>query len=224
MKPRGITGSVVLFFCMFICINAAAQKTEVYKIEYGVIITSTSSEDMLDNDGEPMISAYVNQERIRVEENGYSPSVQVSNLTDSISFQYFTDLKLAQQVPLVTPKISINPFSEDQDMWDSSQMELILMNETTVIAGYECHLAQFSLGQSDEILVWYVKGLPQLFWADYDYLQRVPGLPLKIISNIKESNFNFGIVATSVEKAQIDVSFFGVPADYKIQSSEKQNE
>ena len=223
MEPQQITASLILIFCMFTCINVAAQKTEAYKIEYGVVLSHTSLQDTFANDRKSMITAYVNQKQIHVDERGYSPYVQISDLTDSISFKYFTDLdssKLALRVPLVMPKLSIDPFSEEQDLWDSSQMALILSDETTIVSGYECHLARFSLGKSNEVLVWYVKGLPQLFWADYDYLQRVPGLPLKITTNDKESNFSIGIAALSVEKTQVDVSLFKVPVEYKILSSE----
>src|SRR5699024_12458331 len=100
-------------------------------------------------DRKSMITAYVNQKQIHVDERGYSPYVQISDLTDSISFKYFTDLdssKLALRVPLVMPKLSINPFSEEEDLWASSQMALILSDETNIVSGYERHLARVSLG------------------------------------------------------------------------------
>jgi len=215
-------------------IKSQAQTTlSIYKVTYGLSLDDTDKPmaalveamTLLHKDS-TYIKAYVSTEKIRVEEyGGLSPFVQISDLTDSVSYKLFDDKnasssmkKVALRVPLATPKISVDVFAEDPAIFTSEEMELVLSDETEVIKNYTCHLARFILNESAEIHVWYVKDLPQLFWDEYDYLQKVPGLPLKIVSNSSDSKFDVGIVATSIEKIQVDTSLFEVPPDYTIQS------
>lgn len=219
MKRRQKTDSLVLFFCIFFGVNVAAQtKTEGYKIDYRVYLSGSDSTtaELQDamvfwNETEPFNRAYVTTKKIRVEQNGRMPYVQIVNFIDNTSFKYWSQTdstKIVQEKNALKPQISFDPFSEEPYV---DAMTLTLTDNTQVIAGYPCSLARFSFGKDVEFLVWYVKDLPRLFFGKHDFLKKIPGLPLKITASTKEADFEFGIMATSVEKLKIDTSLFDAP-------------
>lgn len=212
---------MLLLVCFGFSKVLAQKKMEVYQVEFSVFISDDFIKDLLDKDSAVIVKAYVNKEKIRVEESEHQHSVQISDLKDSISYRYFTDkdsTKTARRVPLADFRAYFREDPDDVKMKTDEKIKMTLSEQTEAIAGYSCHLARFSLNSTSELLVWYVKGLPQLFWGEHEYLKRVPGLPLKIIGTKKGSGTAFGIIASSVQKVKVDPCLFEVPADYKIQS------
>ncbi|RQP16520.1 MAG: hypothetical protein EAS52_11590 [Parapedobacter sp.] len=198
----------------------APTKTEDYKIDYRVYLSGSDSATVelqgamvLWDEIKPFIRAYVTTEKIRVESNGYPSFVQIVNFADNTSFRYRTQMdstKTVERKDAIIPQISFDPFSEEPFV---DAMTLTLTDDTQTIAGYPCNLARFVFGKDMEFLVWYVKDLPKLFFGKHDFLKKIPGLPLKITVSTKETDFEFGIMATSVEKQKIDPSLFDLPEE-----------
>src|SRR5690606_4945490 len=118
--------------------------------------------------------------------------------------------KTVQLKKATEPQLSFDPFSEEPFV---DSMRVILTDESQTIAGYTCSLARLYIGTDIELLIWYVKDLPRLYFGKDDFLKEVPGLPLKITVRYKEHDFKFGIVATIVEKQKIDPSLFDLPEE-----------
>ena len=198
---------------------AAQSQSEGYKIDYRVYLSGSDSATaelqgamVLWDEIKPFIRAYVTTEKIRVD--NYRPSwTQIVNITDGACFRYWTEIDSTKTVRLkdaTEPQLSFDPFSEEPFV---DAMELTLTDDTQTIAGYPCNLARFAFGKDMEFLVWYVKDLPKLFFGKHDFLKKIPGLPLKITVSTKETDFEFGIMATSVEKQKIDPSLFDLPEE-----------
>ncbi|MFT4205430.1 MAG: WG repeat-containing protein [Chitinophagaceae bacterium] len=236
-KTKYIVYSIIALF-FFAAFRLSAQtEIKAWKVEYeiGVSQNDTLMTELLgalsglDKD-KPAIRAYVSPEKIRVEQNGLSPYVQVGNLKDSISYKFpltidsvFNSQKIAYKVPLATPKMGFGSL-DDTSVFLSSDLKMTLSDETQTILGKTCNLAKFDLLGKGELWVWYAKGLPKLYWGEYDYLEQVPGLLLKIESHIPQSNFDFGITAKSLEEVSVDPSIFEVPEDYKLEDLYSVNE
>ncbi len=235
MRPMTKISYWIPIFLFLMHFELSAQsKINAWKVEYEMSYSGKDSVMMalieamtILNENEPIIRAYVTFEKLRVEQYNLNPYVQVSNLKDSVSFKYMTKTdddfnqeKLAYEVPLAEPKINVDYLSDNEDpsIFISSDLVMTLSDETQTIAGNLCNLARFKLDDSNEILVWYVKDLPQLFWGEYDYLEKVPGLPLKIESSITDSRFNIGVEANSLEKVMVEPSIFEVPEHYIFKS------
>lgn len=198
---------------------AAQSQSEGYKIDYRVYLSGSDSATaelqgamVLWDEIKPFIRAYVTTEKIRVD--NYRPSwTQIVNVADGACFRYWTEIDSTKTVRLkdaTEPQLSFDPFSEEPFV---DAMELTLTDDTQTIAGYPCNLARFAFGKDMEFLVWYVKDLPKLFFGKHDFLKKIPGLPLKITVSTKETDFEFGIMATSVEKQKIDPSLFDLPEE-----------
>lgn len=199
---------------------AAKPKNEGYKIDYRVYLSGSdaATAELQDakvfwNEIKPFIRAYVTKEKIRVEQNGTQPYVQIVNFTDSTSIKYWKQVDSTKTVQLkkaTEPQQSFDPFSEEPYV---DAMTLTLRDSTQVIAGYPCSLARLYFGKDVEFQIWYVKDLPRLYFGKHDFLKKIPGLPLKITANTKKTDFGFGIMATSVEQLKIDTTLFDVPDD-----------
>lgn len=227
-----ISCSVLVFFIFAHFELSAQSKINAWKVEYEMsfsgkdsVMTALIGAMAILNENEPAIRAYVTSEKLRVEQYNLNPYVQVSNLKDSVAYKYmietdddFNQEKVAYKVPLTEPKIIVNYLSDNDEpsIFVSSDLVMGLSDETQTIAGNLCNLARFKLDGSNEILVWYIKGLPQLFWGEYDYLEKVPGLPLKIESNITNNSFNVGIEVNSLEEVMVEPTIFEVPEEYII--------
>src|SRR5690606_8262850 len=199
---------------------AVQSKTEGYKIDYRVYLSGSDSATaelqgamVFWDEIKPFIRAYVTTEKIRVEQNGTQPYVQIVNFTDSTSFRYWTQvdsIKTVQLKEATEPQLSFDPFSEEPYV---DAMTLTLTDSTQIIAGYPCTLARLYFGKDVEYQIWYVKDLPRLYFGKHDFLKKIPGLPLKITANTKKTDFGFGIVASSVEKQKTDPSLFDLPEE-----------
>jgi len=97
-----------------------------------------------------------------------------------------------------------------------NDMELELTDDVQIIEGRTCHLACFKVDNENEIWVCYDKSLPQLFFGEYDYLERVPGLPLKIVNKSHTGNMEGGVVANKVEFVKVKPSIFELPEGFKL--------
>lgn len=199
---------------------AAQPKNEGYKIDYRVYLSGSDSATaelqgamVFWDEIKPFIRAYVTTEKIRVEQNGAQPYVQIVNFTDSTSFRYWMQVDSTKTVQLkkaTEPQLSFDPFSEEPYV---DAMTLTLTDSTQIIAGYPCTLARLYFGKDVEFQIWYVKDLPRLYFGKHDFLKKIPGLPLKITANTKKTDFGFGIMATIVEKQKIDPSLFDLPEE-----------
>ncbi|MGB6083382.1 hypothetical protein [Moheibacter sp.] len=219
MKQRQNIFHFFIFFSLFFSSEKmiAQNKLEVYQVNYRFHLTSTDSVDkevtaaiQMLNEAGPAIKVYTNEEKTKMEDHSKSPFVQVTNWADSTSFKYFTrfdSLKVKERISLTVPEY----FQE---------MKISFPEETQVISGYTCNLARLSWDKPDadmEILIWYVKGLPKIFFSEYEFLLSIPGLPLKVIAKgINENDFEYGLEVLSIEKRVVESSFFEVPEEYRI--------
>lgn len=199
---------------------AAQSKNEGYKIDYRVHLSGSDSATAelreavaVWNKNGPYTSAFVTKEKIRVDNYSYPSWTQIVNVADGACFRYWTEIdstKIIRLKDATEPQLSFYPFSEEPFV---DSMRVILTDESQTIAGYTCSLARLYIGTDIELLIWYVKDLPRLYFGKDDFLKEVPGLPLKITVRYKEHDFKFGIVATIVEKQKIDPSLFDLPEE-----------
>src|SRR5690606_28458334 len=81
-----------------------------------------------------------------------------------------------------------------------------------IIAGYRCELAKVPSKNEDNdamIEVWYAKEIPNIYWADLNFLRALPGAALSII--VKGN----GYVAKDIETMQLPISDFEIPEYFK---------
>jgi len=169
-------------------------------------------------DGEPLLQIYANKQAIRVEQKGISRSVQISNLIDSTSFLLDSASSTAYRVPLASPKIDTRFVGDSMVVVSSQDAEIQFTDDTSHIAGFACKKAFMSIKvgkMTQNITIWYAPELPQVFWGEYDYLERIPGLALKI--STETQGMDMGIVATTVKEDELDEEFFSLPPSYKVE-------
>lgn len=169
-------------------------------------------------EGEALIKAYVTEQAMRVEQGGLIHSIQISNLLDSTSYNLYAATKTAYRVPLASPKISTDMVGDSLMVVSSADAKIRFTDDTMKIAGYLCKKALMGVSVGDtsqDVNIWYAEGLPKLFWGEYDYLEEIPGLAMKI--STQTAGMGLGVKVSSVEEALVDDTLFNVPADYTIE-------
>lgn len=169
-------------------------------------------------EGRPLLKAYVTSNNMRVEQGGLLSSVQVSNLTDSTSYTLDSSSKIAYRVPLASPKISTEMVGDSLVVVSSADGKLRFTDDTITIANYICKKALMSISMGDntqDIIIWYAENLPKLFWGEYDYLENIPGLPMKV--STLTHGMEVGIKVTSLSEELVDDALFRVPANYTVE-------
>lgn len=223
-----------IFYCICILSLCFSQKAkaqneiDAIKVEYIVTFENEDKEigyllaEMFDGNN-TALRAYVTKDYLRIEEYGFAENIQIIDIQDSTSFVYLPSeiasggQKIAYATSPTVPKIV---FSDDLNtepvIVSGDDMELELTDDVQIIEGRTCHLARFKVDKENEIWVWYDKSLPQLFFGEYDYLERVPGLPLKIVNKSHAGNLEGGVVANKVEFVKVNSSIFELPEGFKL--------
>src|SRR5690606_4815062 len=137
-------------------------------------------------EGEPLLKAYVTANKMRIEQKGIVSSVQISNLEDSISYNLYAETETAYRTALATPKVSTEMKGDSMIVVSSADGKLRFSDETMEIHGFSCKKAILEMNVGDvkqDMTIWYAEKLPKLFWGEYDYLEKIPGMALKISTN-----------------------------------------
>jgi len=169
-------------------------------------------------EGKPLLKAYVTSSNMRVEQGGLLSSVQLSNLTDSISYTLDSSSKTAYRVPLASPKVSAEMVGDSLVVVSSADGKIRFTDDTTTIAGHVCRKALMAMEVGDntqDIIIWYAENLPKLFWGEYDYLEKIPGLTMKV--STLTHGMEVGMKVTSLSEELVDDELFNVPADYTME-------
>ncbi|GAA4803340.1 hypothetical protein GCM10023231_35420 [Olivibacter ginsenosidimutans] len=166
----------------------------------------------------PLLEAYISDKHIRVEQGGIFSTIQVSNLNDSTSYRLDTASKVAYRIPLASPKISSEMVGDSLVVTSTADRKIHLTEDTMTIAGYVCKKAIMEVAVGEEapqITIWYAENLPKLFWGEYDYLEDIPGLTMKV--STKANGMDVGIKVGSVKETLVDNQIFEIPSDYTVE-------
>lgn len=171
---------------------------------------SGSSEDR------PPLTCYVNENYLRIEQNGLGGGITLADKRDTSSYSLDTLNKTAIRYPAEIPNLQTQVDGDSLVVISSDDFKMELKNETMTIAGQLCRKAIFTNPEQGEqtITVWYAAALPRLYWQKYSYLKNIPGCALSIGTVSK--GLNVGIKAGKIEKVNTSESFFQPPADYEI--------
>ena len=209
-----------------------SNEEEAYHVAYGIDFGSPSAEAetaetlaLLEmakalsgiEDGKPALSAWFTPHKLRVEQSGLGGFIQLSNQTTERSFLLDTLSQTATEVPLATPKVYTDYVGDSLIFISSADAEIVFTEEQQTIAGYTCKKALLHMAAGDavgDVSIWYTEELPQLYWGEYDYLERIPGLALKITA--ETNGMEIGIVATEIKKVMVTADWFDVPDGYTV--------
>ncbi|MDM8177343.1 MULTISPECIES: WG repeat-containing protein [Olivibacter] len=240
---RGLFLLVGLFFCPIGFNSVQAQeikKVKAWVVGYDIAFdmprkdseTMTEEEQQMvammelgkamsgAKEGEPLLKAYVTANKMRIEQKGIVSSVQISNLEDSISYNLYAETETAYRTALATPKVSTEMKGDSMIVVSSADGKLRFSDETMEIHGFSCKKAILEMNVGDvkqDMTIWYAEKLPKLFWGEYDYLEKIPGMALKISTNT--NGMDVGIKAASVKEELVDDTLFTIPAHYTIEDS-----
>ncbi len=237
MKQNVLSDKIVLALlaalgAFSMCLAQSTDQVNAYKIAYEMAYGTPGDDDLDEetaalmelvaalsgtDDGQPVISAWVTPTKIRVEQRGLGGFVQVSDVPSETAFLLDTASLVATRVPLASPNIYTDYVGDSLVVVTSADAEVVFTDEVRTVAGYPCKQALLQIsaeGTTQQIVVWYTEALPPLYWGEYDYLERIPGLALKIGTDA--TGAEIGIEASSVEQVMVDAAWFEVPDDYTL--------
>src|SRR5690606_24646662 len=220
--------TTLLLICLLGCASLFAQQ-KTYKVDYSFFVSdeikninldSETDQDKRDlamialiasmfaEEGKPIIQLWTNDDFLRIETQGpMENNIQITNKTTGESYTLYPD----QEEYMVTPEISDKILNMGEELQLASELPLkFIANETKVIAGKTCKLAQIEFGaEVGHINVWYSEEVPTAYWGDYPYLKELPGAALEVISQ------GVGIQALSVTEST-DADLFVIPEHYSL--------
>ncbi|WP_336836248.1 WG repeat-containing protein [Sphingobacterium siyangense] len=89
-------------------------------------------------------------------------------------------------------------------------------NQTKMIAGYPCKLAQVEIPISEDndenstLSIWYSDKLPATYWEGFDLFKKIPGAVLQLTTPV-----GMDMIAQNIADSQLDDKDFIVPEDYE---------
>jgi GLPGLI family protein len=89
-------------------------------------------------------------------------------------------------------------------------------NQTKMIAGYPCKLAQVEIPISEDndenstLSIWYSDKLPATYWEGFDLFKKIPGAVLQLTTPL-----GMDMIAQNIADSQLDDKDFIVPEDYE---------
>src|SRR5690606_9063814 len=193
--------TTLLLMCLLGCASLFAQQ-KTYKVDYSFFVSdeikninldSETDQDKRDlamialiasmfaEEGKPIIQLWTNDEFLRIETQGpMENNIQITNKTTGESYTLYPD----QEEYMVTPEISDKILNMGEELQLASELPLkFIANETKVIAGKTCKLAQIEFGaEVGHINVWYSEEVPTAYWGDYPCLTELPGAEREVIS------------------------------------------
>lgn len=184
------------------CIATFAQTHKAFRIDYHIFGPAEDGENAND---EPVITAWVNNDFIKIQPLGEDPTIILHTKRDKKTV--FMNA-LQQQYILVDPELIASATANDYPI-------TFVKGQQKEIAGYTCKLAQVSINDTEEedtptiIDVWYTEKLPNLYWGDFEYLEKIPGAMLSI--SVEGNGFR----AQNVQAEEVAASEFTIPEDYE---------
>jgi GLPGLI family protein len=190
--------------------GAAADSLQLFALAMMEAMSSRKNND-------PSLRGYVTTRKIRVETNGFSPSVELGDKTTGKAYVFTRNNKTAYQVQLARPKLLNLPPNDSLVVITADDCAINLLPDTCTIAGLHCKKAVvrvIPLPGEQLIQVWYAPELPALYWGEYNYLKKIPGCALAI--QTESNGMLAGIKAATVKKIQVEAARFELPAGYSV--------
>ncbi|WP_333863145.1 WG repeat-containing protein [Sphingobacterium sp.] len=178
-----------------------AQVSKAFKINYAILYSTEQTDDVQEAPVS-IYEAYVNKDKIKV----------VSTSGDSEE-SVFLVKKNEEQSVILYPGLAKYVVKENE----LSPHEIKLIpNQTKIIAGYPCKLAQIEIPVSEDneenstLSIWYSDKLPATYWEGFELFKKIPGAVLQLTTPL-----GMNMVAQSVVDSQLDEKDFIVPEDYE---------
>jgi len=178
-----------------------AQISKAFKINYAIVYSTEQTDDAQETPVS-IYEAYVNKDKIKV----------VSTSGDSEE-SVFLVKKNEEQSVILYPGLAKYVVKENE----LSPYEIkLISNQTKIIAGYPCKLAQIEIpvsGDNDEngtLSIWYSDKLPSTYWEGFELFKKVPGAVLQLTTPL-----GMNMIAQSAADSQLEEKDFIIPEDYE---------
>ncbi|WP_294350350.1 WG repeat-containing protein [uncultured Sphingobacterium sp.] len=178
-----------------------AQINKAFKINYAITYAVDPSEKV---QAAPVsvYEAYVNNDKIKV----------ISASGDSEE-SIFLLKKNEEQSIILYPALTKYVVKENAR---SPHAIKFVPNQTKMIAGYPCKLAQVEMPISEDndenstLSIWYSDKLPATYWEGFDLFKKIPGAVLQLTTPL-----GMDMIAQNIADSQLDDKDFIVPEDYE---------
>lgn len=178
-----------------------AQINKAFKINYAITYAVDPSEKV---QAAPVsvYEAYVNNDKIKV----------ISASGDSEE-SIFLLKKNEEQSIILYPALAKYVVKENAR---SPHAIKFVPNQTKMIAGYPCKLAQVEMPISEDndenstLSIWYSDKLPATYWEGFDLFKKIPGAVLQLTTPL-----GMDMIAQNIADSQLDDKDFIVPEDYE---------
>ncbi|WP_293957553.1 MULTISPECIES: WG repeat-containing protein [unclassified Sphingobacterium] len=178
-----------------------AQINKAFKINYAITYAVDPSEKV---QAAPVsvYEAYVNNDKIKV----------ISASGDSEE-SIFLLKKNEEQSIILYPALAKYVVKENAR---SPHAIKLVPNQTKMIAGYPCKLAQVEMPISEDndenstLSIWYSDKLPATYWEGFDLFKKIPGAVLQLTTPL-----GMDMIAQNIADSQLDDKDFIVPEDYE---------
>jgi hypothetical protein len=178
-----------------------AQVNKAFKINYAIVYSTEQTDDVQEAPVS-IYEAYVNKDKIKV----------VTTSGDSEE-SVFLVKKNEEQSVILYPGLSKYVVKEDEL---SPHAIKLIPNQTKIIAGYPCKLAQIEIHVSENseenstLSIWYSDKLPATYWEGFELFKKIPGAVLQLTTPL-----GMNMIAQSIADSQLDDKDFIVPEDYE---------
>jgi hypothetical protein len=178
-------------------LSALAQSNKFFRIDYG--IKSGESDAQMDD---TQLRAWVNQDYMRI---AYTQDESHIEIKDKKKIKSFILVPNSQEYLIL----------QDGTKNDYSDVQIEYVNgQEKNIAGYTCKLAIINIGTDEEsgeevkLAVYYTEQIPNLSWAEFNFLETLPGAPLSITVS------GDGYIAQKIDSEELAQELFEIPESY----------
>ncbi len=178
-----------------------AQVNKAFKINYAITYAIDATGEAQESPVS-VYEAYVNNDKIKV----------ISTTGDSAE-SIFLIQKNEEKSIILYPGLA--KYSVKDNELSPHTIKLV-PNQTKIIAGYPCKLAQIEIPISEDneenstLSIWYSDKLPVTFWEGFDLFKEIPGAVLQLTTPL-----GMNMIAQNVTDSQLDDKDFIVPEDYE---------
>lgn len=152
-------------------------------------------------EGKPLMEVWISEHQNKIHNLYFPPTLQLRDTKNKTLF-FLDSLSKSFSKEVYAPESEFN-------------LRVNLDSETTeMIAGFPSKLATIELQddsnaeQPESVEVWYTDKIPAIFWGKYQYLDRIPGLALRV------NAFGAAFQVMEISKTQVPENFFDIPSDY----------
>lgn len=178
-------------------LSALAQSNKFFRIEYGI----KSGENNAHTD-DTQLRAWVNKDYMRIAYPQDESHIEVKDKKKLKSF-------------ILVPNSQEYLMLQDGTKNDYSDIQIeYVKGQEKKIAGYTCKLAMLNIGTDEEsgeevkLTVYYTEQIPNLSWAEFNFLETLPGAPLSI------SVSGDGYIAKRIDSEELAQELFEIPENY----------